>query len=290
MPRTTMGDVNVNVSVQYRDTLGRIHSYAKSPFTSSDIANIKQELISNIRNRGSGSDAGIPRNSSLIGTLFTGTKSRPPYHTYPSPTKGELENMSYVNKTSDTLLSLGSSSQHASVLETGRKEIRAAKGSALSFMGYYPNKKILLNILRARIRIPQRLNVAQRKSRMTENLISNEVVVEQLQEAYGAQAFGSKAYREKGRMTSKERAVYQDPDRYARSLGIEPTSRRYKDKTGKTYEYGIFTVLAKRVRAVQPYGVFSKTALWAKKTMIDRVRKRIVKLSGKSGTKVIQWQ
>lgn len=313
--------------------LTRLDDYLQKPVTQKDRKRIRDQLINNIKRRGSGN--GMPRIPKMFG-VTPDRRASPPYHVYPSVTHGELETLSYVEPRGRNAIAIGSRSQHASILEIGRKAIvrtlsgtnrRKKLGAADSmsmgkerfdgmvFKGYYPNRRILEAIFRARM--PKRLSKNKRilEARAGREM-QNETDIENLTMMYGEHAF-NKSKAERGKiMTSKEidedivrmttdikgthkfslnkkRVVsassmlkearkmspfFKDPDRYAAILGIKPHSNIYKDAKGIPYKYGIFTVLTKKVRAVEPYGVFSQTARWAKTEIIKKMKSRIVKI------------
>ena len=289
-----LGTVNLDITItrpQHRDSLGRFDTYARNPILAKDEKRIFNELIQNIHTRE------LKRQ---------GYRSSPPYHTYPTETFGDLEKKAYAKKKGKNMLVIGSKSQHASILETGRDPVQAATGKGLAFRGYYPSKSIMMAILRNKSisELPKKFKgekyVEQRKNRLASNKQTNEMITEEIQVAYGAkgkphlqQQFAVQSSRGgyKGlteiRIKSRSAKYYQSPDRLAVRAGIDPSGRtKYRDNKGKIYKYGIFTVLTKRVKAVKPQGVFIKTALWAKSEIVERVRGRIGRI-GKTTGKVI---
>jgi len=76
--------------------------------------------------------------------------------------------------------------------------------------------------------------------------------------------------------------------------GIKKESQKYINKfkipEGKTddYRYGIYTVFAYNVKAIQPYRVFSQTAEWARKELVNEIKRGVRKVDyNVAGTRVL---
>jgi len=240
------------MQVQVKDSKTRaLRDYLRSPFTEAFIQQVKEELKHQIE-----------------GTA-TRPKSMPrphPYHTYLGAHQGELENLSFVERVGSSALIIGSRSTHASILESGK----SASGKFQIFRGYYPNARILRKILQKTMPTPKRLGAVQRAKRdmVREDVINN------LMDAYGAKRYeqlGVRGARARAFKFKREFRAAADPDNFARRFGID-TTKNYG------YRFGIFTILTRHTKAVKPYMVFSQTAEWTERKMVEAVADRVFEI------------
>jgi hypothetical protein len=229
----------VKIDVRIKDNrLVTIRNKLKKPLKKEYCSAIQKQLVRQIRGTGFGS-----------ATRFL------PYHTYPSWHSGAMENSAYANLVSKDTIVFGATAPYSSVLETGRRMMWRFKHPFV-FRGYYPNMNLVSRFLRARGRTDSYVKANR-------NYLKGEIAEAKFY--MGRSADGEPASMKRAKI-GKRLLKYID-----KSLTSDTNVPGGK-KQGN-FPYGIYTVFAYRIRKMQPYHVFSKTAEWAK----DYIRKDMEK-------------
>lgn len=196
-----------------------------------------------------------------------------PYHTYP-PRSGSLEASAFVEPIKGKYaegISIGSTMDYATVLEYGRRAMRRTKHPFI-FQGFYPNERIVRRAMRDSLQKHSSMESKKIRVALTE-------VVQYIRGETAEQSFYLQSKGTEKATISRQRIAR----RIGRNLGRNLlNSVRVPAKLRAQYPFGLYTVFAYRVRRIEPYRVFSKTAEWAQGEIEEKLKMKVKEINAMS--------